>query len=101
MRYETDISGEQMAFVNAMRLTGRQWLLVAAIVLVVLGLTPWGWKKIERFPTGADYRMPYHLSKDYWLYERRLQEIPKDSALVLCDSVVRGEYVAPDGTLSH
>lgn len=88
-------------FVNEMRLDARQWLLVAGIVLVLLAAAPWVWKKAERFDTGPDYRIPYTLSKDYWLYERRLQELPPTNAVVLGDSVVWGEYVLPDGTLSH
>lgn len=88
-------------FVNEMRLNARQWLLVAGIVVVILALAPWAWKKAERFDTGPDYRIPYTLSKDYWLYERRLQELPPTNAVLLGDSVVWGEYVLPDGTLSH
>ena len=88
-------------FVNEMRLNARQWRLVAGIVLVILALAPWVWKRAERFDTGPDYRIPYTLSKDYWLYERRLQELPPTNAIVLGDSVIWGEYVLPDGTLSH
>src|SRR5436190_8048112 len=88
-------------FVNAVRLDGRLWLAAAAIVAVVLLATPWAWKKVERFETGSDYRIPYALSKDYWLYERRLQRITPTNVLMIGDSVVWGEYVRPDGTLSH
>lgn len=57
---------------------------------------------METFEIGRDYRIPYTLSKDYWLYQRRLKETTtKDNILVLGDSVVWGEYVLPDGTLSH
>ena len=46
--------------------------------------------------------MPYELSKDYWLYGRRLRQVIGPGHVpVLGDSVVWGEYVAPDGTLSH
>src|SRR5262245_60599749 len=79
-------------FVNAMRLTARQWLAVAAIVGVVLLATPWLWKKVERFETGPDYRVPYSLSKDYWLYERRLQRLAPTNVVVVGDSVIWGEY---------
>lgn len=88
-------------FVNAMRLNARHWLAVAAIVTAVLLGTPPLWKKVERFDAGPDYRIAYPLSKDYWLYERRLQQIAPTSIAVLGDSVVWGEYVRPDGTLSH
>ncbi len=93
--------GMETVFVNEVRLSARQWLLVAAIVLAFVVLAPWAWKKVERFDTGPDYRIPYALSKDYWLYERRLQELPATGAVLLGDSVIWGEYVLPDGTLSH
>src|SRR6185369_13244889 len=75
-------------FVNAMRLDARLWLAVAAVATVVLLATPWLWKKIERFDTGPDYRIPYALSKDYWLYERRLDRLAPTNVVVIGDSVV-------------
>jgi hypothetical protein len=88
--------------VNEVRLAARQWLVAAGIiVLIVLG-TAKLWKQIERFDTGPDYRIPYDLSKDYWLYARRLGQVAKSGSIfVLGDSVVWGEYVLPNGTLSH
>ena len=88
-------------FVNAMRLSARQWLAVAVIVTLVLTLTPWLWKKCERFDTGPDYRIPYALSKDYWLYKRRIERLAPADIVMLGDSVIWGEYVRPDGTLAH
>jgi hypothetical protein len=88
-------------FVNGMRLVVRHWLAVALVVTTVLAGTPWLWKKIERFDTGPDYRIPYALSKDYWLYERGLQRMTPANIPVIGDSVIWGEYVQPDGTLSH
>jgi len=88
--------------VNEIRLNVRQWLAAVAIIAVVVLLTPRLWERIERFDTGLDYRIPYDLSKDYWLYGRRLSQVAKpDRIVVLGDSVVWGEYVLPDGTLSH
>ena len=88
--------------VNEMRLDARQCALALALILLAVWLTPPLWKGVERFPTGPDYRIPYDLSKDYWLYERRLQDkiAPRD-IVMLGDSVVWGEYVLPDGTWSH
>ncbi|MDB6036321.1 MAG: hypothetical protein JWM99_162 [Verrucomicrobiales bacterium] len=92
----------EIPFVNEMRLNTKQWLITSAVLLVILVGTPFAWKHTERFKTDADYRIPYSLSKDYWLYHRRLQQIDDHSrVLVLGDSVVWGEYVLPDGTLSH
>lgn len=88
--------------VNAMRLTSAQWLLTVGLILFILLLTPQLWKSIERFDTGPNYRMPYALSQDYWLYERWLGRAASASkVMVVGDSVVWGEYVLPDGTLSH
>lgn len=92
----------EVPFVNEMRLGPRHWLAVVGLLFLVAAGTPRLWKRIEKFETGPDYRIPYSLSKDYWLYQRRLQKIDDPSAIfVLGDSVVWGEYVAPDGTLSH
>jgi len=96
-------AGKEVPFgVNEVRLNGRQWLATFVIVGVVALLVPRIWKLLERFDTGPDYRLPYALSKDYWLYERRLAQVAKpDKIFVLGDSVVWGEYVLPNGTLSH
>jgi hypothetical protein len=88
--------------VNAFRLDARQWAAALLIVATVLLLTPWIWQRAERFEAGPNYRLPYDLSKDYWLYGRRVsQVVNQDKVLLLGDSVVWGEYVAPDGTLAR
>ena len=88
--------------VNELRLTPRQWLATLIIVLACYVLVPWTWKRAETFAPGADYRIPYALSKDYWLYEQRPERhVRPDQIPLLGDSVVWGEYVRPDGTLSH
>src|SRR5436190_5355330 len=88
-------------FVNEIRLNARHWVAVFVILVIILVATPRIWKRLERFETGPDYRIPYSLSKDYWLYERRLERIAPTSIVVIGDSVVWGEYVRPEGTLSH
>lgn len=94
-------TNQELAFVNAMRLSGRQWLATLGVLLVVVGLTPALWKRAEPFQPGPDFRIPYALSRDYWLYERRLQLASPTQVVLLGDSVIWGEYVRPDGTLSH
>lgn len=87
---------------NEVRLTARQWLAALAIIALALVATPRLWVKFERFTAGPDYRIPYQLSNDYWLYARRLGQVADSKhVIVLGDSVVWGEYVLPDGTLSH
>src|SRR2546425_601692 len=88
--------------VNEVRLNGRQWLALTLGLGLAFQLMPWLWERIERFDIEPDFRIPYSLSKDYWLYNRRLrQETDAGSVVVLGDSVVWGEYVLPEGTLSH
>jgi hypothetical protein len=88
--------------VNEMRLSARQWLAALAIAAAFVFTAPRVWKHVETFDTGSDYRIPYQLSKDYWLYQRWLTELsdPQQVA-VIGDSVVWGEYVSRHGTLSH
>jgi len=87
--------------VNEMRLNARQCLAALGLVLLVILLTPSVWKAVERFDTGPDYRIPYDLSKDYWLYQRWIDRADSRSIILLGDSVVWGEYVLPDGTWAH
>lgn len=88
--------------VNEVRLNGRLWLVALALIGVALWATPRIWKRAERFEITADYRIPYSLSRDYWLYQRRMEQIKDPQQIVvLGDSVVWGEYVLPDGTLAH
>jgi hypothetical protein len=86
---------------NEMRLNAQQWLAVAIIVLAFAIGVPRLWERIERFDTTGDYRIPYALSSDYWLYRRRVAGIASAAIPVLGDSVVWGEYVRPEGTLTH
>ena len=88
---------------HALRLDGREWIIVIAIVLLFALLAPRLWNRAERFEPPADYRMPYALSDDYWLYRRHLEKAADDgrSVFVIGDSVIWGEYVTPHGTLSH
>jgi hypothetical protein len=96
----------ELPVTNEMRLSPRQWAAVLAIVTLVVVATPRFWRQIERFETSPDYRIPYQLSNDYWLFDWRLQKSVATPAadkpiVVLGDSVVWGEYVKSDGTLPH
>jgi len=92
----------EIKIVNEVRLNVRQWALALGFILLVVLLTPRFWKGVERFDTGPDYRIPYDLSKDYWLYQRRMEDkVDPHSIVMLGDSVIWGEYVLPDGTWSH
>jgi hypothetical protein len=90
------------AFSNAVRLSGRQWVGVGAFALALFLLAPSLWQRLEKFDPEPDYRVPYDLSADYWLYDRyaRLAAARYDTLLV-GDSVVWGQYVTRPQTLSH
>jgi hypothetical protein len=103
MAQETEAKAyEELPVTSEMRLSLRQWATVLAIATLIAVATPRLWKQIERFDIGADYRIPYQLSNDYWLFDWRLQKIAGARPIVvLGDSVVWGEYVKSDGTLPH
>ncbi len=87
-----------------MRLRTAQWIVVLFVVIPLLAIASPVWKRVERFDHPRDYRIPYALSRDYWLYERHLQTSDRtlsNPVYVVGDSVVWGEFVSRDGTLSH
>jgi hypothetical protein len=89
------------SFSNAVRLTGREWLLVG-LFAALLPLLPTLWKQREPLQLDTDYRIPHQLGNDYWLYERVARELAERCDILLVgDSVIWGEYVTSHETLSH
>jgi hypothetical protein len=87
---------------NAVWLTGRQWLIVAVVLAALVVSAPTLWTHVETFEPGPDYRIPYALSSDYWLYARHCHVASGQAKIpVIGDSVIWGHYVRPDQTLSH
>ncbi len=87
---------------HVVRLSGRQWLLVTVVLLGVVGLGPTVWSHFEGFTAGSDYRLPYELSSDYWLWRRHCgQACEQGRILVVGDSVIWGHYVPPNESLAH
>ncbi len=60
------------------------------------------WRRAEKFALEPDYRIPHDLSNDYWLYEC-FAGLAADhyDTLLIGDSVIWGEYVTRQETLSH
>jgi hypothetical protein len=93
---------DAVEFSNAVRLTLRQWLGVGLFTVVFVVVAPTLWKQVEEFPLEPDYRMPHELSSDYWLFERYVGLATQEyDTVVIGDSVVWGEYVTRQETLSH
>ncbi|MCH7728910.1 MAG: hypothetical protein IH991_20850 [Planctomycetes bacterium] len=87
---------------NSVRLSAREWIIATSVVLLVVVFTPVVWKWIEPFEPQKDFRVPSELSEDYWTYERFVASATEsDRIVVVGDSVVWGEYVDPQHTLSH
>jgi hypothetical protein len=87
---------------NCVRLSLVDFVIVAVIILAVFCLTPALWEHAEKFEPSSDYRIPYDLSSDYWLYERYSRfACSHYETLVVGDSVVWGHFVPMNETLSH
>ena len=87
---------------NAVRLNRRDWLVAGAILAAVVALTPTIWEQVEPLPGAADWRVPYDLGNDYWLFSRYARDAAaRGRTIVVGDSVVWGEYVTHDQTLTH
>jgi len=85
---------------NAMRLTGRQWVVTAVVAVAAAIAVPALWPALEPLEAGPQYRLPYALHEDYYLVARWCRRAAEThDVLALGDSVVWGEYVAPDQTL--
>jgi len=98
--------GDELAVVayasHEVRLSGRQWLAAGALILGALALLPVLWKRAEPFRPGEDYRIPYALTNDYWFFHRYSRcAAAQGKTLVLGDSVIWGQYVNKDQTLTH
>jgi hypothetical protein len=93
---------DTVEFSNAVRLKGRDWIIVGIFTIALVGFTPSLWKQEEKFPMEADYRTPHDLSNDYWLYERWSgMAADRYDTLLIGDSVIWGEYTNRQETLSH
>jgi hypothetical protein len=87
---------------HEIRLSGSQCLIALLLVMLMAWALPRVWTRVERFAPDADYRLPYQLSHDYWLFARYSQRAAQQhEVLILGDSVVWGHYVSPAGSLSH
>lgn len=87
---------------NSIRLSLFEWLVAAIIFTLICCFAPGLWERLEKFEPGPDYRIPYDLSSNYWLYDRYCRwACSHYETLIIGDSVIWGHYVSKDNTLSH
>ncbi|KPK76589.1 MAG: hypothetical protein AMJ79_06220 [Phycisphaerae bacterium SM23_30] len=87
---------------HEIRLSPREWIITLVIIAGLFYLIPVGWQRLESLETNPDYRIPYELSSDYWLFSRYCRSVcAADKMPVIGDSVIWGQYVKPDQTLTH
>ncbi len=86
---------------NSIRLKCGEWVLAALIIGTVFTCTPGLWERVEDVHFGYSYRVPYEMSNNYWLISRWAREVSNEfEGVIIGDSVVWGQYTAPDGVLS-
>jgi len=87
---------------NSIRLSWREWALAALICLGVLYLLPALWPAAGTRLSRPNYRLPGDLSNDYWMFGKWSEySHSRYQAVVLGDSVIWGQYVRSDDTLTH
>jgi hypothetical protein len=89
---------------NAMVLTPRDWLYAVVISAVIISAVYFGWGSWERYEPGPDHRETCwaELQSDYWAYMRWIRYARDHyDILLLGDSVVWGQEVSNDRTISH
>lgn len=88
---------------NAIRLSMRQWLITGLFLLLCVIGIPKLWATLEGWTLVENYRVPSSLSDDYWVYEQFANATAgrDDVVPMIGDSVIWGQYVKPDETLSH
>ncbi|MFI5456059.1 MAG: hypothetical protein ACHRXM_11475 [Isosphaerales bacterium] len=93
---------EPIELSNGIRLTGREWLGLGLFAALLLVFAPSLYYRAVKFALEPDYRIPHELSNDYWLYGCFAGlAADHDDTVLIGDSVVWGEYVTRQETLSH
>jgi len=89
---------------NALILSGREWIIAIVLTALVTGTIYFGWGSWERYNPGPDHRETCwaELQSDYWAYMRWMKTAKERyDILLLGDSVVWGQEVPNDETISH
>lgn len=87
---------------NSIKLVWKELLSVVVIYAVLSFTFPRFWPVVEKFDPPQDYRLSYTLSNDYWMFERWCKYASERyPVLVVGDSVIWGQYVKREHTLSQ
>jgi len=86
---------------NPLRLRGRDWAAAGVLLVVISTAICLAWPALEKFDPEPDYRIPYDLSSDFWMYSRWCERAASDhEVLVIGDSSIWGHYVDAKDTLT-
>lgn len=86
---------------NTVRLAMGEWIVLFLGLFILGALAGPIWERLEVFEPSPDYRIPYELSEDYWLFDRLCDKAGEsDKSFVIGDSFVWGQYVEGDQTLT-
>ena len=89
---------------DTLSLSPKQSVATLLVVVLACSFLYTGWFGWERFEPGPDYRPPCWGSRmsDYWAIRRWMQAAaPRHAVLILGDSVIWGQEVRHDQTISH
>jgi len=89
---------------NAMLLSVKEWAAAILVAGAVTGVVYFGWDSWERFEPGPDHRETCwaELQSDYWAWMRWCRVArERHDVLLVGDSVVWGQEVPNDQTISH
>ena len=85
---------------NALFLRPKEWI----VILLLLTLTFIGLpiiSKKSKQSNDSNYRIPYQLSNDYWSYTKLTSQLSEKEIPIIGDSVIWGEYVDKNSSLSY
>lgn len=85
---------------NALFLRPKEWIATFILVTFILIGLPIISKNSNQI-YDSNYRIPYQLSNDYWSYTKLTSQLSERKIPIIGDSVIWGEYVDENSSLSH
>lgn len=85
---------------NALFLRPKEWIVILILVTSIFIGSPIISKRSEQI-NDSNYRIPYRLSNDYWSYTQLTSRLSEKEIPIIGDSVIWGEFVDNNSSLSH